>query len=224
MSDLFKYFSQRYGNKILALVAIVALTHPLASYQQHLSLFCLIYLFRLFDDLCDLKWDRLHHPERVLTQTQKFTPFLFIILCWISVFFFTMNSKQLIFFAVFTTIWLIVMKMLPHNKRLLRTMIGLIKYPIILMIVHGPQALLPGLMVYLAMLVFDLYDDENLDYPVFSQFASVVLALLGLLAMMKLELTAFVVAIACVFVIATPFKKYTSFIYLVAVSLAIHLM
>ncbi|PIP96293.1 MAG: hypothetical protein COW00_16045 [Bdellovibrio sp. CG12_big_fil_rev_8_21_14_0_65_39_13] len=224
MTDLLKYFSQRYGNKILALVAVVALTHPLSSYQQHLTLFCLIYLFRLFDDLCDLKWDRIHHPERILTQTRNFTSFVALIFCWISVFFFTMSLQQILVLALFTALWLLIMRFLPHDKRLLRSLVGLIKYPVFLMIVHGTGALLPGLMIYLAMLVFDLYDDKNLHYPVFAQFSSVLLGLLGLLAMLKLELMAFVVAIACVFIIATPFKKYTSFIYLVAVSLAIHLM
>lgn len=224
MNDLLTYFSQRFGNKILALVAVVSLTHPLASYQQYLSLFCLIYLFRLLDDFCDLKWDRIHHPDRILTQTQKPIPFILFVIIWCSPFLLTMKSQQFLVLVTFSIAWMIVMRILPHDKRLLRTLIGLVKYPVLLMIVHGTGALLPGLMVYFAMLVFDLYDDKNLYYPVFAQFNAVLLGILGLLAMMKLQLMAFAIAIACVFVIATPLKKYTSFIYLIAVSLAIHLM
>ena len=103
----------------------------------------LIFLFRLWDDLLDLNFDRIHHPDRILTKQFNLSVFwkFSLLLLLLSFFLIRIQAGQYhnaIGFLIFCLIYFIVVSHLSPKFRGVPGLhqIPLLKYPIYLLFIN----------------------------------------------------------------------------------------
>jgi hypothetical protein len=128
---------------------------------------CLFVLaFRLWDDLADLEFDRLHHPDRCLVRSADLRPFYaaqWLLLVSLAGFLmiFPQGGRILPFLGLVAA-FLAIYRVTASRPRLrsMRTVLVLVKYPaFVFLLAHRPDdpaTLLTALVVYLLPLLDEL--------------------------------------------------------------------
>lgn len=133
---------------------------------------CLISQFRLWDDLEDRNFDRVHHPHRILAISDEVNQFYLVVIglgmlvtiglaIWRSLTQLLVYGLLLLGFTVFYRLptW-------HDTKRLLRTQLVLIKYPVFLYLCAQQtifnKLVLSALALYVFLSLIDLLSDDAL--------------------------------------------------------------
>ena len=159
--------------------------------QRIITALLLLLWFRLWDDLCSMKKDRIRSPERI-TVNPFYTRSLWIWLFVLSVISFSlilifygfiMTIIMIIFSAIFIVIYLF------HEKlnQLHYDLLVLIKYPVIAFTVSSATSplkdkIIPLLIIYLITLVYDVFHDrEHLSDPKYLRtgFSAWIILIIG---------------------------------------------
>lgn len=154
---------------VLMLLTGVVVTRADAMANLHWLLLatCLFVLaFRLWDDLADLEFDRLHHPDRCLVRSADLRPFYaaqWLLLASLAVFLLVFPQEgRILPFLGLVAAFLAIYRVTTGRPRLrsVRTALVLAKYPaFVLLLAHGPDepaTLLTALVVYLLPLLDEL--------------------------------------------------------------------
>jgi len=141
-----------------------------APHVTALLLLLLIIQFRLWDDLVDLPYDRIHSPERVLARAPSLSPFyssfaILGVLSLTSLCLLWSVKSALLYLCIVASFLLLYryQEWLAHH-RTIRTALVLIKYPLFLLLVAEAGIMLAAIC-YLVPLAFDLAP-EVLSLPV----------------------------------------------------------
>jgi 4-hydroxybenzoate polyprenyltransferase len=154
---------------VLMLLTGVVVTRADAMANLHWLLLatCLFVLaFRLWDDLADLEFDRLHHPDRCLVRSADLRPFYaaqWLLLASLAGFLmiFPQGGRILPFLGLVAA-FLAIYRVTASRPRLrsMRTVLVLVKYPaFVFLLAHRPDepaTLLTALVVYLLPLLDEL--------------------------------------------------------------------
>jgi 4-hydroxybenzoate polyprenyltransferase len=129
----------------------------------------LVLHFRLWDDLADRDYDRLHHPDRLLTRISNVRPFwiFFALLAMVSgAFVFWLSGKQglLIYIALSGLLFAVYLGPWPFLRhRSVRTQLVLLKYPTFLVLIApdaGEGVVAAALLAYGALAVHEWFDNR----------------------------------------------------------------
>jgi hypothetical protein len=177
-ADCLSYARQRLLRpRILALAAALAACAvfvsgvPRPGFALPAALI-LVWQFRLWDDLDDLPFDRIHHPDRVLVMTRMRLGFVAtvaatLVLVGAILAIVAEVAQALAFGALVAALagGYRMMKTAP-DRRLVRTHWVLIKYPVFVFVAATEPALehaLPeAVVLYLALCLFEVLDDPAL--------------------------------------------------------------
>jgi len=167
--------------RIIALATLLTVASLWASASQTPSdlgwiaifSYLLICQFRLWDDLADREFDRLHHPGRILVTSSDTRPFFVALIAlflanatWISIW--QPLPRLTIYVLLVASLGILYQRKAWIGQwRLLRMQVVLMKYPIFLFLCtkdEMPNRLfIAGLAIYLLLSSFDLLSDETLD-------------------------------------------------------------
>lgn len=132
----------------------------------------LISQFRLWDDLADYDFDRLHHPDRILVTSHDtgsywvlFLSLSLVSAAWIGI---LQPLPQLVLYVLLVAGFAVIYrrKRWDGQWRLVRTQVVLIKYPVFLYLCSNNAALgrlgIGGIALYLLLSIIDLLSDNTL--------------------------------------------------------------
>lgn len=131
----------------------------------------LIAQFRLWDDLADREYDRVHRAGRVLPQSQATAWFwmafaLLALVAVVAIAALSIGSAALPVYLGLMVLLAVVYHGPMRLPRFIRVQLVLLKYPAFVMLLvapgHSTQALVAGAVGYLALSVFEWYDDPGL--------------------------------------------------------------
>jgi hypothetical protein len=175
-ADFLGYARQRLLQpRIVALAAAVAAcavsasAAPRPGYAIPMALI-LVWQFRLWDDLEDLPFDRVHHPDRVLVATQMRRGFVAALAATLvlvgALLAIVAEADQVLAYAVLVAALAAgyrIMRTAP-DRRLVRAHLVLAKYPVFVLVAatQPVQAVPVAGVLYLALCLFDLLDDPVL--------------------------------------------------------------
>lgn len=181
VSELARYAASRLGTaRIVALtVLVIAVSLAISTHRSPTDIGTsallaglLIAQFRLWDDLADIDFDRIHHPRRILVTSRNVRTY-FILVAFLAV----LNAAiiaalrspaQLIAYMLLLagTATLYRRRAWSGAWRLLRTQLVLIKYPVFLYLCASdgiPEHLIwGGITTYLLLGLVDLASDTTL--------------------------------------------------------------
>lgn len=137
--------------------------------------YTLVLVFRIGDDLADLRYDRLHHPTRVLVQSSSLTPIIFLALVIaagdiVMMLFQPRPGKRI---AVFAALSLFLFLWYQQRTRLrvgplFSAHVVLLKYPVIALLTSSNwdqltlrTALPPTAALYLGMCIYEQVHDRT---------------------------------------------------------------
>jgi 4-hydroxybenzoate polyprenyltransferase len=177
-ADCLRYARQRLLRpRIVALAAAVAACSVFASSVLHPwysipAALILVWQYRLWDDLEDLPFDRVHHPDRILVITRMrwaFAGTVAATLALVGAILATVaEPAQTFAYASLVAVLAAgyrMMKMAPHS-RLVRSHLVLFKYPAFVFVAAAQpvfaQAVPVAGVLYLALCLFEVLDDPAL--------------------------------------------------------------
>jgi 4-hydroxybenzoate polyprenyltransferase len=163
--------------RILGLVAAVVVSAAFASRSRNPEItaplgFLLVWTFRIWDDLEDLPYDRVHHPERTLVRSAVPRPFAVaataaLLLTGIALALAT-GTPQALVYGVLVAAFGLGYRLLGRapQRRLLRAHLVLAKYPAFTVLAAWQPApahtALAASLLYLALCLIEISDDPAL--------------------------------------------------------------
>lgn len=160
--------------RILALWLLLLAASLLSGGKLHLPaeqagfLLAAILVFRLWDDLADLAYDQLHHPDRVLHRTNNLWPFIMAVVAGLVLLALMLENTvtRLLTFLLFVVSMMFLYHTAAGKKitRPLRTGLVLAKYPLFLFLVvaHTSRSWLVGLVLFITLWVYEWRSDREL--------------------------------------------------------------
>jgi 4-hydroxybenzoate polyprenyltransferase len=154
----------------------------------------MVWQFRLWDDLADIAYDRAHHPERILVGTGALRSFrralVLSALCLAPTLAMARGTLSVALYAALAAALALAYRCFDAypGARLLRSHLVLAKYPVLVWITAAQpdalRALAIGLGLYLALCVFEIFDDPRLRGSPNARRLAIAegVALLGMLA------------------------------------------
>lgn len=178
MAELFTYLLTRIVTLRIALLwmllAVVLLVSD-AGYGtlkvellQALFLLAAIAVFRLWDDLADIDYDRRRHPQRVLSTCRNLWPFIAVVVAGLALLAYALRGelRSLVVYLGLVAMLAALYHGSLGNRlgRPLRASLVLVKYPlfIYLLVSPSPRAWLAGLGLYLLLVANEWRDDPDL--------------------------------------------------------------
>lgn len=170
----FQYLGERILTVRVVLLALVLLTGvvltgtaPMAHLHWLILATCLFVLaFRLWDDLADLEFDRVHHPDRCLVRSADLRAFYlaqwFLLASLAGALMVIADFGRVLSFLGLVAALLVIYRVTADRPRLrpLRMVLVLAKYPAFILLLtqrHGePVTLLTAFVSYLLPLVDEL--------------------------------------------------------------------
>ena len=218
MINIKKYFLERITPSVLGLIFLLLLTDIHRSFISQLLIVILIICFRLLDDLLDLKWDRVQHPQRLLVNLKNFRSVYLTLSFLILIIFLLLKLYHFMLFVILTFIWSIIMFKIPFEKRMLKTTISLLKYPIVLFLTSSFSIFWgKSFLIYFGVFIYDLLDDKNQNSNKILSMLAPLLVLWGFFISQN-HLTHFYIGIVLAFIaVILKHQKYAG----IAFSLAI---
>ena len=203
-TDLAAYGRERIGrSRIVILVAVIAALAFIVDAPRDAGNFLLrtvlsailVASFRIWDDLADRDYDRVHHPARVLVRSAEARWFwtLVVGLGIISAYFlFAFGGSRSL--SIYTGL-IVVLAIVYHGPRRLRsdrfahTQLVLIKYPVFITLLtaqgFSSKIVLVGALSYLLMSMYEWFDDPTFHGKYLGGRIAVVSAV-GLIAVVSL--------------------------------------
>jgi len=149
-------------------VSTIAVPSPDILIRQAGFLVLAIVTFRLWDDLADLTYDRLHHPQRVLVTAESLLPFVVAVLAGLSSLAWLLrdDSHRLAVLLLLSLLLAVLYHSPPGRSaaRPFRAGLLLAKYPVFLILAGSLSFRLwaSGLVVYAILAAFEWHDDRSL--------------------------------------------------------------
>lgn len=177
MAELWRYFLTRllqwrmvllYSALFATLLLSDAAAAPAVLWPQAVFLLAAIAVFRLWDDLADVEYDRSRHPDRVLVQSRDRRPYIALVTAGLALLALALRGDTRDLLAYLGLVALLVV--LYHSgagrrlPRPARSGLVLIKYPLFVYLLATPslRAWLAALALYLLLLAFEWRDDAAL--------------------------------------------------------------
>jgi hypothetical protein len=158
MINFYRYIRQRMTLPILGVILFLLMSDFHRSLIMQLTIILMVIFFRIIDDLTDLEWDRKQHPNRILVNLNSFKFFYMFLLLSVMIFFLILKIKFFTIFIVSIIPWCYLLLKISSNKRLIRTTIGLLKYPLILGMTSSTTVTkFYAPLIYCIIFVYDLF-------------------------------------------------------------------
>jgi hypothetical protein len=179
---LVRYRRERLGGRIALLVLLLACASLAGSACAGWTEFAgrlvlaatLVCQFRLWDDLCDLPRDRVHHPGRVLSMAPTLAPFQVLLAVLVGINLLLLGAWKpriaLFTFLALNTVlflWYGVLRHLAAGARL-NALVVLLKYPVFVYLLAATPEIPPGLslavaaaLVYALLCVYEVWHDPQ---------------------------------------------------------------
>ena len=138
--------------------------------------FSMVFQFRLWDDLGDLSYDRIHHPQRVLSQSPSPNSYIHVVgvVAIVNTGLLMLLDRSYVGFALMNlaaVAWYGGIG-IEHRRSIPGRHVTLLKYPLIVLLIAPPDTLglrsiIAAVAVYLACSIYEvLHDSEVRTKPV----------------------------------------------------------
>lgn len=224
MNELTQYMRERIGPKIIFFALIISFYNIHFHWMNHLQMMAMILLFRFYDDLLDLKFDRVFHSERTLAQSTHHLPYIFFAAVLNIFLILSMSKFQILFFGLYSLLWFQLLNAIPSQDRFLRAIFGGTKYFAFFFILERNDPALNGTLAYLSVLLFDFIDDPKLRNSELTLLTSMALFLLVMLKSMPLQTCLIPIFIFTLWLGCTKFRKTIPFVAVLLSAVALYLM
>lgn len=156
---------------VTSIAASVAVPSPETFALQAVFLLVGVCTFRLWDDLADRAFDRIHHPGRVLSESEVLLPYVIAVILGLATLAFMLRDE--LTRGSILLAYAFIMALLYHSapgryiKRPLRTGMVLAKYPLFVLLLApaSHRAWIASVALLLVLAIHECRSDRELRRP-----------------------------------------------------------